>query len=80
LNIDYKIATEAIENRQKKIIKNNIPKSNRLPIRQVYSCKYKAYTRRTFKNTNKPGLLFFVDFEKEFDSVDHFFVIKPKTF
>ena len=79
MNIDYKIATKAIANRLKKII-NKIISPNQIGfIKGRYIGENIRLIQEVIEhlnNTNKPGLLIFVDFEKAFDSVDHAFIIK----
>ena len=78
LNVDYKIATKVIANRVKhvktKIIHNSqtgflkgrcIGENIRLLFQIIDNAE----------EENKPGLIFFSDFEKTFDSIDHTYII-----
>jgi len=79
LNIDYKVATKAIANRIKKVLpliisfdqtgfmKNRYIGEN---VRLIFD------VIEYLENHNKTGLLFFADFEKAFDSLNHLFIIK----
>jgi len=79
LNIDYKIATKAVANRMKKII-NKIISSNQTGfIKGRYIGENVRLIQEVIahlNNSNKPGLLIFVDFEKDSDSIDHTFIIR----
>ena len=76
LNVDYKIATKAIANRVKKVLPKLIHNSQTgfmkgryigENIRQIFEVLEHAEEQEI------PGLIFFSDFEKAFDSVDHDF-------
>jgi exonuclease III len=74
LNIDFKIATKAIANRIKKVLNTIIDSSQTGFIKGRYIgenvrliCEIMDYT----DDTNNPGILFFSDFEKAFDTIDH---------
>ena len=74
LNIDYKIATKAISNR----MKNSLPKLISSDQTGFMKGRYIGENVRiifdTFEHLNRnkqPGLLFFADFEKAFDSINH---------
>ena len=77
LNVDYKIATKAIANRVKKVLPKLFHNSQigfmkgryiGENIRQIFEVLEHAEEQEI------PGLIFFSDFEKAFDSVDHDFL------
>ena len=79
LNIDYKITTKAIANRLKKVLNTIINNSQT----GFLKGRYIGENIRTIfeviehlNDENKPGLIFFADFEKAFDNVDHNFIFK----
>ena len=79
LNTDYKIATKAIANRIKPVLSSIISDSQTGFLKN----RYIGENIRTIydiidhlNETNTPGLLFFADFEKAFDSLDHSFMLK----
>ena len=79
LNIDYKIATKAISNRLKLIINDIIDSSQTGFIKGRYIGENIRLLTDIIDNVNDknlPGILFFSDFEKAFDSLDHDFMIK----
>lgn len=78
LNVDYKIATKAIANRIKNILPSIISPYQTGFIKNRYigeNVRLVAECISHFKKTNTPGLIFFADFEKAFDSLDHNFMI-----
>ena len=77
LNTDYKIATKSISNRIKKILPSTISSSQSGFIKGRYIGENVRLIQECinfFNNTNKSGLIFFADFEKAFDSLDHSFM------
>ena len=79
LNIDFKIATKVIANRIKKVLNTIIDSSQTGFIKGRYIgenvrliCEVLDYT----DETNNPGILFFSDFEKAFDTIDHEFMFQ----
>ena len=79
LNIDYKISTKAIANRIKKILNTIIHDSQTgflkgrcigENIRTIFE------VIENLNDENKPGLIFFADFQKAFDSIDHDYIFK----
>ena len=78
LNVDYKIATKAIANRVKQVITKKIYNSQTGFIKGRYIGENIRLLFEIIDNTeeeNKPGLIFFSDFEKAFDSIDHTYII-----
>ena len=78
LNVDYKMAAKVIANRVKDITTKIIDHSQTGFIKG----RYKGENIRLLfeiidaaEEENKPGLIFFSDFEKAFDSVDHSYMI-----
>lgn len=79
LNIDYKIATKAIANRIKNVLPSIIHKSQTGFVKSRYIGENIRLLYETIDNLNEnnnPGLLFFADFEKAFDSLNHTFLMK----
>lgn len=79
LNVDYKISTKVISNR----IKNVLNKLINVNQTGFIKGRYIGENVRTLmeimeeaNENNTPGLIFFADFQKAFDSLDHEFVIK----
>ena len=79
LNVDYKIATKSITNRLKKVISNIISNAQTGFVKGRYigenirlMCEIIEYVNEQ----NLPALLFFSDFEKAFDSLNHDFMFK----
>ena len=79
LNVDYKIATKAIADRLKQILPSIISSQQTGFIKG----RYLGENVRLFfdmldyvNDHNLPSLLFFSDFEKAFDSLDHNFMIR----
>jgi len=77
LNNDYKIATKSMSNRIKKILPSIISRSQSgfskgryigENVRLIQECI------NYFNQPNNSGLIFFADFEKAFDSLDHSFM------
>ena len=79
LNTDYKIATKAIANRIKKYLPNLIDCSQTGFIKGRYigeNIRLIQETIEKLENENSPGLLFFADFEKAFDSISHKYILR----
>ena len=77
LNIDYKIATKAIANRIKKVLDEIIDSSQTGFIKGRYigeNIRLLSEILQQAEETNTPGILFFSDFEKAFDTLDHNFI------
>ena len=79
LNTDYKIATKTLANRMKKVLHNIIINNQT----GFLKGRYIGENIRTIfevieylNDEDKPGLIFFADFEKAFDSIDHNFILK----
>ena len=78
LNTDYKIATKAIANRIKKHLPKIIDSSQTGLVKDRYigeNIRLIEETIEALENENSPGLLFFADSEKTFDSVNHKFIL-----
>ena len=78
LNVDYKIATKVIANRVKHVITKIIHNSQTGFIKGRYMGENIRLLFEIIDNAeeeNKPGLIFFSDFEKAFDSIDHTYII-----
>ena len=79
LNIDYKITTKTIANRMKKVLSKLINNSQTGFLKGRY---IEENIRTIFEiieylnDEDKDGLIFFADFEKAFDSIDHDFIFK----
>ena len=79
LNIDYKIATKAIANRMKKVLNSLIHSSQTGFLKGRYigeNIRTIFEVIENFNDDNLPGIIFFADFEKAFDSIDHNFIFK----
>ena len=79
LNIDYKIATKTIANRIKIVLENIIDSSQTGFIKGRYIGENIRTICDILDNTNEldiPGIMFFADFEKAFDSLNHAFMLK----
>ena len=79
LNVDYKIATKAIANRVKGVISSMVHNSQTGSIKGRYIGENIRLLFEIIDNAedeNKPGLIFFSDFEKAFDSINHTFIIR----
>ena len=79
LNIDYKIATKAIANIVKNVLNSLINSSQTGFLKGRYigeNIRTLCEIIDNLNNENNPGLIFFADFEKAFDSVDHDFIYK----
>ena len=77
LNVDYKIATKAIANRVKGVISSLVHNSQTGFIKERYIGENIRLLFEIIDNDedeNKPGLIFFSDFEKAFDSINHTFI------
>ena len=84
LNIDYRIATEAIANHVKCVISSLVHNSQTRFIKGRYIGENIRLLFEIIDNAeddNKPGLIFFSDFEKAFNSINYTFIIylKPKV-
>ena len=78
LNVDYKMATKVIANRIKKVLPNIIDPSQTGFIKGRYIGENIRLIWDVIEYTEDldiPGILFFADFEKAFDSVNHTFMI-----
>ena len=79
LNTDYKIVKKAIANRIKKFLPKIIDSSQTGFIKGRYigeNIRLIQETIEMVEKENMPGLLFFADFEKAFDSISHNYIIK----
>ena len=79
LNVDYKIATKTIANRIKKVITNIVSNAQTGFIKGRYIGENIRLLHEVLDHVDKnklPALLFFSDFEKAFDSVDHDYMFK----
>ena len=79
LNVDYKIAAKCIANRVKKVITSIISEEQTGFIKGRYIGENVRLISEVIENANKtdePGLIFFTDFNKAFDSLDHSFLWK----
>ena len=79
LNVDYKIATKSIANRLKDILPSIIHSSQTGFLKNRYigeNIRLLFEVLDDVEKFNKPALLFFSDFEKAFDSVNHNFIFK----
>ena len=79
LNIDYKISTKAIANRIKKVLNTIINDSQTGFLKGRYigeNIRTIFEVIESLNDENKPGLIFFADFEKAFDSIDHDYIFK----
>ncbi|MCG7875526.1 MAG: reverse transcriptase domain-containing protein [Candidatus Thiodiazotropha endolucinida] len=78
LNVDYKIATKALANRVKNVLNKIIDSSQTGFIKGRYIGENIRLLFEIIENVEeqgKPGLIFFSDFEKAFDSLDHTYMI-----
>ena len=78
LNVDYKIATKAIANRVKGVISSLAHNSQTGFIKGRFIGENIRLLFEIIDNAedeNKPGLIFFSDFEKAFHSINHTFII-----
>ena len=78
LNVDYKIATKAIADRIKQILPSIISSQQTDFIKGRYIGENVRLIFDILDHVNDqdlPSLLFFSDFEKAFDSLDHTFMI-----
>ena len=78
LNIDYKIATKAISNRIKKVLPIIIDKEQTGFMKGRYigeNVRLILSIINFLETKQQPGLLFFADFQKAFDSLSHNFII-----
>jgi len=79
LNVDYKIAAKCIGNRVKKVITSTISEEQTGFIKGRYIGENVRLISEVIENANKtdePGLIFFTDFNKAFDSLDNSFLWK----
>lgn len=77
LNVDYKIATKAISNRIKRVLPTiiNFEQTDFMKNRYIGENVRTIFDIIEYLNkNNKPGLLFFADFEKAFDSLKHDYI------
>ena len=77
LNVDYKIATKTIANRVKSVITKITDHSQTGFIKGRYIGENIRLLFEIIDSVeeNKPGLIFFSDFEKAFDSIDYSFMM-----
>ena len=83
LNTDYKIITKVIANRMKQVLPKIIDSSQTGFVKGRYIGENIRLILDMIEYTEEnqlPGLLFFADFEKAFDSIDHSFMIKALQF
>ena len=83
LNVDYKIATKVIANRIKKILPSIIDDSQTGFVKGRYigeNIRVLLDILSITEETEIPGLLFFADFEKAFDSINHKFLLDTLQF
>ena len=79
LNVDYKITSKVIANRMKKVLPDLINNSQTGFLKGRYIGENIRTILETIEHANEtdtPGLIFFADFEKAFDSIDHSFMYK----
>ena len=79
LNVDLKVATKVIANRIKHIITKIVDNSQTGFIKGRYIGENIRLLLEIIDNAedkNKPGMIFFSDFEKAFDSLDHDYLKK----
>lgn len=79
LNVDYKIATKTIANRIKRVLNSLINVNQTGFIKGRYIGENVRTIIELIEETNennKPGLIFFADFQKAFDSLNHKFIMK----
>ena len=79
LNVDYKIATKTIANRIKPVLNNIISSTQTGFIKGRYigeNIRLISEVLDFVDETNIPSLMFFSDFEKAFDSIDHDFMYR----
>ena len=79
LNVDYKITTKAIANRVKKVLPKIIHNSQTGFLKGRYigeNIRLLFELLEHAEEQNIPDMIFFSDFEKAFDSIDHDFLIK----
>ena len=74
LNVDYKIATKAIANRIKGVTSSLVHNSQTGFIKGRYIALL-FEIKDNAKDESKPGLIFFSEFDKAFDSINHTFII-----
>ena len=79
LNVDYKIATKVIANRMKNVLPKLIHESQTGFMKGRYigeNIRLILETLEYADDQNLPGILFFSDFEKVFDSINHDYMFK----
>ena len=79
LNVDYKIISKVISNRIKKVLPSIINSSQTGFLKGRYIGENIRTIIEIIENANNndtPGMIFFADFEKAFDSIDHSFMYK----
>ena len=77
LNVDYKIATKAIANRVKKVLHKIVHNSQTGFLKGRFIGENIRILYEALDYTEEqdiPGMIFFSDFEKAFDSIDHDFL------
>ena len=83
LNIDYKIATKTLANRMKAILDSIISREQTGFMKGRYigeNVRLLFETLEYVEENNMPSILFFADFEKAFDSIDHHFMYEVLEF
>ena len=79
LNVDYKIATKSIANRIKQVLQKIISSSQTGFIKGRYigeNIRLICEILEHVEQNDLPSLMFFSDFEKAFDSIDHDFMYR----
>lgn len=79
LNVDYKIATKVLANRMKKVLPKIIDSNQTGFLKSRYIGENIRTIIEVIDHVNMqdlPGMIFFADFEKAFDSIDHEFMFK----
>ena len=78
LNADYKITAKAIANRIKKVLPKLIHEAQTRFVKGRYVCENIRLILETIDITgenNLPGMIFFSDFEKAYDSINHEYML-----
>ena len=79
LNVDYKIATKVIANRMKKVLIELISSNQTGFLKGRYIGENVRTIMEVIEHANEqdiPGMIFFADFEKAFDSLNHSYIFK----
>ena len=79
LNVDYKIASKTVANRIKSLLNNIISNAQTGFLKGRYigeNVRLLEEVINTVNENNNPGLIFFSDFNKAFDNLDHAFIFK----